>query len=152
MKAFLYIILLLASLVFFNSCQKEFILPEKDEAQDSTLVTRQNPDSAVLNFIWIKTNDTYVGTRLEIKNDTGGVILNALDMLQSTDTVFQFPINCGIHLKKHVFTVKSPTGAVLDTMHFQLNYQEHLDELIISRENLTYFIQLSWLYKNEQNH
>ncbi len=152
MKAFLYIFLLLASLVFFNSCQKEFILPDKDDAQDSTLVTRQNPDSAVLNFIWIKTNDTHFGTRLEIKNDTGGVILNALDMLQSIDTVFQFPINCGIHLKKHVFTVKSPTGAILDTMHFQLHYEENLDEIIIERPNLKYYIQLAWLYKNELNH
>ncbi|MFO0359216.1 MAG: hypothetical protein ACK50N_01835 [Flavobacteriales bacterium] len=152
MKAFLYTLLLLASLVVFNSCQKEFILPEKDDAQDTTFVASQKPDSAVLNFIWIKTNDTYIGTRLEIKNDTGGVILNALDMLQSTDTVFQFPINCGIHLKKHVFTVKSPTGAILDTMHFQLHYEENLDEIIIERPNLKYYIQLAWLYKNELNH
>ncbi len=149
MKAYLSTIIFLFSLIFFNSCQKEFILPEKEEGEIIPEVVEVAPDSAVINFIWIKTHTPQMGARLQIKNDTGAVVLNALDILQNADTVFQFSTNCGMNKNQYLFTIKSPSGAVLDTMNIKFEYEKNLDELIIDRANLKYYIQLSWLHSGQ---
>lgn len=147
MKSFLSIYLLLASVMIMSSCQKEFVLPEKEALQHSLQVAMPQPDSARINFIWVKTHSAQIGARLELRDDTGAVLMNAIDMIQNNDTIFQFDTNKGVNLSQYVFTVKTPTGTILDTLHYTFNYQKNLDEIIIERPNLQYYIQISWLYK-----
>lgn len=147
MKSFLYIYTLLSLIMISSSCQKEFVLPENETELDSIAMIVPNPDSARINFIWVKTHTAQIGARLELRNDTGAVLMNAIDMIQNNDTIFQFNANEGINLKQYIFTVKTPTGLILDTLHYNFNYQEDLDEIIIERPNLKYYLQISWLHK-----
>jgi hypothetical protein len=133
--------------VLSTSCQKEFVMPEKEVEPDSLNLIMPNPDSARINFIWVKTFASQIGARLELRNDTGAILMNAIDMIQNNDSIFQFEANKGINLKKYILTVKTPNGSILDTLHYNFTYQEDLDEIIIERPNVKYYLQISWLYR-----
>ncbi len=152
MKSFLPTYFLLFIVMIISSCQKEFILPEKQEEKAIASIAIPEPDSARINFIWVKINSAPIGARLELRNDTGAVLLNALDMLQNNDTIFQFNVDKGINLEQHQFTVKSPSGATLDTLLYNFEYKKNQDEIIIERPNLKYYIQISWLHKSAVEH
>lgn len=149
----LYPLLLITSMLSLGmiSCQKEsFVLPE-DETQltEDFAQTNRTPDSLRLNFLWIKPHGEYnlPGARFQLLNDTGGVVINGLDMMSGSDSVYVFNPYEGLEQKEYTLLVKSPTGAIIDTTHFNFTAPDFDDELVIEKENVTYYMQISWLYK-----
>lgn len=146
---FLLITLMLSLSII--SCQKEtFVLPE-DESLLAGDISEQYraPDSLRLNFLWIKPHgeNTPPGARFQLLNDTGGVVINSLDMMSGNDSVFVYSPYRGLEAKAYLVQLKSPTGAIIDSMTLDFSSQNFDDEWIIENENVTYYMQLSWLYK-----
>lgn len=144
-------ILLLLIAMSMISCSKEIIMPEEvaDELSGETYTPR-NPDSLRLNFLWIRPNASSAqvpGARFQLLNDTGAVLINTLDIMSGDDSVFVFSPSRGLDPGSYFMTVKSPSGAVIDTTTIDFNTDDFSDEIRIDKPNVTYYLQITWLHK-----
>lgn len=139
-------------LIFFLfSCQKEFILPASEEEQSAIDYGAQEriADSLTLNFLWLQPSEQYdnlIGARFELRNANDSLIISVLDIINQGDSVFQFYPNIHLALGEYKLVARTPTGMIIDTTPFFFNYEEDLDEIILSKDNVTYYLQFTWSY------
>lgn len=136
---------------FLISCQKELVLPtSKEEAsllEES--VEEKIADSLTLNFLWLKPSEQYdnlIGARFELRNSNDSLLISVLDIINQGDSVFKFQPNIDLAVGDYKLIARTPTGMILDTTPFSFQYEKNLDELVLPKDNVTYFLQFTWSY------
>jgi hypothetical protein len=137
------------------SCEKEFYMPSVAPAAEETELTNQQDlptpvageDVAELKSLWVKPIGAFEnvqGVRVEIKNATGEIVFNGIDVVSADDAMFQWDLSIDFQPETYTFTVKTASGNLISSSEVDFAEAFTQDEFIANAQDVTYYLQMNW--------
>jgi hypothetical protein len=137
------------------SCEKDFYMPSATPIAEDNSISNEQPtidpvdgeDVAELKSLWVKPNGEFEnvqGVRVEIKNASGEVVFNDIDVVSAEDAMFQWDLSLDFQPEIYTFTVKTANGNLISTSEIDFAEAFTQDEYISNAPGVTFYLQMIW--------